>query len=77
VQYYWLPIWNKRHGSLLEGRGLYCVAEDHLRRKCMRAEANTLIAEGRAKEAGTLRIRLLGGFSVAVGIARSMRVLGG
>src|SRR5829696_3503905 len=33
----------------------------------MRAEANTLVAEGRAKEAGTLRIRLLGGFSVWVG----------
>jgi predicted ATPase/DNA-binding SARP family transcriptional activator/DNA-binding CsgD family transcriptional regulator len=33
----------------------------------MRAEANSLIAEGRAKEAGTLRIRLLGGFSVWVG----------
>jgi DNA-binding SARP family transcriptional activator len=33
----------------------------------MRAEANTLVAEGRAKQSGALRIRLLGGFSVTVG----------
>ncbi len=33
----------------------------------MRAEANTLLAEGRAKVAGTVRIGLLGGFSVTVG----------
>jgi predicted ATPase/DNA-binding SARP family transcriptional activator len=33
----------------------------------MRAGANTLLAEGRAKELGSLRIGLLGGFSVTVG----------
>jgi predicted ATPase/DNA-binding SARP family transcriptional activator/DNA-binding CsgD family transcriptional regulator len=33
----------------------------------MRAQANTLLAEGRAKEAGAVRIGLLGGFSVTVG----------
>src|SRR5829696_4227459 len=33
----------------------------------MRAEANTLVAEGRAKELSAVRIRLLGGFSVTVG----------
>jgi predicted ATPase/DNA-binding SARP family transcriptional activator/DNA-binding CsgD family transcriptional regulator len=33
----------------------------------MRAEANTLLAEGRAKELGAIRIGLLGGFSVTVG----------
>ena len=33
----------------------------------MRVEANTLLAEGRAKESGAVRIGLLGGFSVSVG----------
>ena len=33
----------------------------------MRAEANTLLAEGRAKQSGAVRIGLLGGFSVTVG----------
>jgi predicted ATPase/DNA-binding SARP family transcriptional activator len=33
----------------------------------MRAEANTLLAEGRAKHSAALRIGLLGGFSVTVG----------
>jgi hypothetical protein len=42
----------------------------------MRAEPTNLPAEGRTKELGALRIGLLGGFSVSVGGARSMRVLG-
>jgi hypothetical protein len=33
----------------------------------MRAGANNLLAEGRAKELGAVRIGLLGGFSVMVG----------
>ena len=33
----------------------------------MRAEANTPLAEGRAKEAEVVRVGLLGGFSVMVG----------
>ena len=33
----------------------------------MRARANTLVAEGRAKQSGAVRIGLLGGFSVSVG----------
>jgi DNA-binding SARP family transcriptional activator len=62
-----LLLWNKRHGSLLAGRGLSCDVEDPLRRECMRARANTQLAEGRAKELGAVRIGLLGGFSVTVG----------
>jgi two-component SAPR family response regulator len=67
AQYYWLPLWKKRYRSLLMGRGPSCVAKGPLRRKCMRSEAISLQAEGRAKESGALRIRLLGGFSVSVG----------
>jgi two-component SAPR family response regulator len=33
----------------------------------MRVEANTLLAEGRAKHSAALRIGLLGGFTVTVG----------
>jgi predicted ATPase/DNA-binding SARP family transcriptional activator/DNA-binding CsgD family transcriptional regulator len=54
-------------GSLLNGRGHFCVVECPLRREYMRAGANTQLAEGRAKELGALRIGLLGGFSVSVG----------
>src|SRR5688572_1300884 len=67
VQYHWLSLWKKRRRGCLGVRGLCCVAEGPLRRGCMRAEANNLLAEGRAKEAGAVRIRLLGGFSVWVG----------
>jgi len=65
--HHWLLLWNKRHGSLLVGRALSCVVEDPLRRECMRARANTPVAEARAKDSGIVRIGLLGGFSVSVG----------
>jgi predicted ATPase/DNA-binding SARP family transcriptional activator/DNA-binding CsgD family transcriptional regulator len=65
--HHWLSLWNKRHGSLLVGGGLYYVVEGPLRRECMREGANTPLAEGRAKETGVVRIGLLGGFSVTVG----------
>jgi predicted ATPase/DNA-binding SARP family transcriptional activator/DNA-binding CsgD family transcriptional regulator len=41
--------------------------EDLIRRECVRAGANTLLAEERAKEARAVRIGLLGGLSVTVG----------
>jgi hypothetical protein len=50
VLHHWLPLSKKRYGSLLEGRGLSCVAEDLLGRGFMRAEVNTLLAEGRAMQ---------------------------
>src|SRR5687768_7874297 len=48
-------------------RGRSYVVEGPLRKECMRAAANTPLAEARAKELGTVRIGLLGGFSVTVG----------
>jgi len=67
LQYYRLLLWNTRHRSLLVVRGFSWVVDDPLRRECMRAEANTLLPEARAKELGAVRIGLLGGFSVTVG----------
>jgi predicted ATPase/DNA-binding SARP family transcriptional activator/DNA-binding CsgD family transcriptional regulator len=67
VLHYWLVLWNKRHGSLLGGRGLSYVVEVPLRSECMRARANTPLAEARVKASGTVRIGILGGFSVSVG----------
>jgi hypothetical protein len=64
VHYHSLPLWNKRHECLCVGRAYSFVVEGPPRRECMRAEANTLLTEGAAKELGVVRIGLLGGFSV-------------
>jgi hypothetical protein len=42
----------------------------------MRVGASTLPAEARARESGVVRIGLLGGFSVSVGTARSLKARG-
>jgi hypothetical protein len=43
----------------------------------MRADANTLLADSRAKQSGVVRIGLLAALQLRSETARSMRVLGG